>query len=287
MARVYGKWVAKETVECAVLGTYELKYRYVDGELCGVRIDLNGKRYRSFGGYTPFDNAKGFWQAIKETAVASVEHDEDGEVVLVKYAQESTEPTQTALEVAQVESTVESTEQSTEANGETTEYVFDIPTYVASMIKDNASEIETMQDCLEFIKTLESLSWADEINGKVVTFANDTCEIGVCENYAVLRSWCKKVTKKKGGVTKGFKVYGRDGHRQRESFSPSCKYDWSDGDDIRIVELINSDKTGTNDYSIIRITRNTEQEVMDELEGQLYDGIFENSRYGKVEEILK
>ena len=86
-------------------------------------------------------------------------------------------------------------------------------------------------------------------------------------------------------VTRAWKIYGAEGHRQRESFCESYKYDLSDGENIRIVEVENSDKTGTNDYSIIRITRNTSEECQKELEGQLSDGIFENSRVGVVEEI--
>lgn len=87
-------------------------------------------------------------------------------------------------------------------------------------------------------------------------------------------------------ITRAWKVYGRDGHRQRESFSKSYKYDFSKGENTRIIEVENSDKTGTNDYSIIRITRNTAEECDRELSGQLSDGIFENSATGKIEEIL-
>ena len=86
-------------------------------------------------------------------------------------------------------------------------------------------------------------------------------------------------------ITKAWKVYGADGHRQRVSFRSSAKYDWSEEGNIRIVELLNADKTGTNDYTIIVITRNTEAECKDELEGQLSDGFFEDSRYGRIEEI--
>lgn len=68
-------------------------------------------------------------------------------------------------------------------------------------------------------------------------------------------------------VTKSYKVYGVDGHRQRESFNDSYKYDFSEGDEIRIIEVENSDRTGTNDYSIVHITRNTIEECQkDELE---------------------
>lgn len=85
--------------------------------------------------------------------------------------------------------------------------------------------------------------------------------------------------------TMAWKVYGAVGHRQRESFCPSYRYDWSEGDNVRIIEVENSDKTGTNDYSIVRITRNTADECWHEMNGQLLDGIFENSRVGVVEQI--
>ena len=86
-------------------------------------------------------------------------------------------------------------------------------------------------------------------------------------------------------VTRTYKVYGENGHRQRESFCDSYKHDFSDNGKTRIIEVFNSDKTGTNEYSVIRITCDTLFEVESELEGQLSDGIFESSRVGKVEEI--
>jgi hypothetical protein len=86
-------------------------------------------------------------------------------------------------------------------------------------------------------------------------------------------------------VTKSFKVFGAPGHRQRESFGSSYKLDFSEGDDVRVIEVENSDVTGTNDFSVIRITRNSAEECLRELEGQLSDGIFENSRTGAVVEI--
>lgn len=61
-------------------------------------------------------------------------------------------------------------------------------------------------------------------------------------------------------VTRTWEVYGNEGHRQRESFNESHIHDFSEGDDVRIIELINEDKTGTNEYSIIKITRNTAQQ---------------------------
>lgn len=87
--------------------------------------------------------------------------------------------------------------------------------------------------------------------------------------------------------TRAWKVYGAiGGHRQRESFCESYKYDFSNEEDgIRIIEVENADKTGTNEYSIIRITRNTAKECELEFRGQLFDGVFENSRVGVIEEI--
>ena len=85
--------------------------------------------------------------------------------------------------------------------------------------------------------------------------------------------------------TKAWKVYGMEGHRQRESFNPSYAYDWTEGENVRKIEVENSDKTGTNRYSIIRITRNTAEECERELDGQISDGIFENARVGEIVEI--
>lgn len=86
-------------------------------------------------------------------------------------------------------------------------------------------------------------------------------------------------------VTMSWKVYGAEGHRQRESFCDSYKYDFSKPGDVRIIDVENSDKTGTNDYTIVHITRNTETDCKAELWGQITDGIFENSRVGEVVQI--
>ena len=87
-------------------------------------------------------------------------------------------------------------------------------------------------------------------------------------------------------VTRSWKVYGAEGHRQRESFGKSRRFDFSEGDDIKIIEVDNSDKTGTNDFSIIRISRNTAEECEQTLMSQITDGVFENSRVGAIEEIF-
>lgn len=94
----------------------------------------------------------------------------------------------------------------------------------------------------------------------------------------------------KGGlfmaVTRIWKVYGSEGHRQKESFSDSYKYDFSnDSEGTRIVEVLNSDITGTNKYSVVKITRDSYEECDDEFWGQVSDGIFENCATGEIVEI--
>lgn len=86
-------------------------------------------------------------------------------------------------------------------------------------------------------------------------------------------------------ITRTWKVYGMDGHRQKESFNDSYRYDFSKDGDVRIIEVENADKTGTNDYTLVRITRDTAKHCEEELEGQLTDGIFENYRTGRIEEV--
>ena len=86
-------------------------------------------------------------------------------------------------------------------------------------------------------------------------------------------------------TTRAWRVYGSDGHRQRESFNDSYTWDFSKGEETRIIEVQNADITGTNEFSIIKITRNTAEECQAELDGQISDGIFENSKVGRVEEI--
>lgn len=88
-------------------------------------------------------------------------------------------------------------------------------------------------------------------------------------------------------ITRAWKVYGEEGHRQHESFFKSYEVDCSEKGFSRIIKVENSDITGTNEYSIIRITRNTAQECQEELDDQLSDGAFECSKVGKVVEITE
>lgn len=80
-------------------------------------------------------------------------------------------------------------------------------------------------------------------------------------------------------VTVTYRVFGRDGHRQRASFGKTYSFTTFEG--VRIKCLC-SDTTGSNYYVDVVITAKDCSTAMDEMEKQLSDGIFENCRYGKV-----
>ncbi len=86
-------------------------------------------------------------------------------------------------------------------------------------------------------------------------------------------------------ITKTYKVYGATGHRQHQSFTPSVLWDFSTEEHTRIIDIRNSDKTGTNDYTIVAITCDTAEACENEIWGQVSDGYFENARVGNVEEV--
>lgn len=90
-------------------------------------------------------------------------------------------------------------------------------------------------------------------------------------------------------VVRSFRIWGADGHRQRESFCESFTQDmsaWTIGrPGVRWMEVCNADLTGTNDYTIVTLVRPSAAEIDQEMRGQLSDGLFENSRYGLVEEL--
>ena len=80
-------------------------------------------------------------------------------------------------------------------------------------------------------------------------------------------------------ITKTYRVYGAEGHRQRVSFMESdCFRTWRGS----IVDMRNAGKTGTNEYTELQITADCEEDCLDTLRGQVSDGIFENSRTGKI-----
>lgn len=85
---------------------------------------------------------------------------------------------------------------------------------------------------------------------------------------------------------RAWKVYGAEGHRMKESFGKSSYLDCSNKyDGVRIISVWREDILNTNEYVIVVIERNTEEECLDEFRGQLSDGVFENCRTGIFEEI--
>lgn len=84
-------------------------------------------------------------------------------------------------------------------------------------------------------------------------------------------------------LEKKWKIYGIEGHRQSASFGKSRKNVKTWGGVY--FDLLNSDITGTNDYTILIVRAETEKLCRAELYAQISDGIFENCRVGKIEEI--
>lgn len=81
-------------------------------------------------------------------------------------------------------------------------------------------------------------------------------------------------------MTKTYKINGKN-----IGTGESVRYDWTEGDNVRIVEVKRVDQTESNDYVIFTITRNTSEECEAELNGQISDGVFENEDVEKVEEL--
>ena len=87
---------------------------------------------------------------------------------------------------------------------------------------------------------------------------------------------------------KAFRVYGKGAHRFRGSFFETRSLLLS-GVPYVIMDVINSDITETNDYSILKFTSmfgelsNEEFEHMAEV--QAYDGIFECCAIGNIVEV--
>ena len=82
------------------------------------------------------------------------------------------------------------------------------------------------------------------------------------------------------GFHKAWKIYGAEGHRQRESFFPSKFFDFSENEKIKMISVLNADLTNTNEFSVLAITANTEKDCDTCFVGQIDDGIFENSAVG-------
>lgn len=78
-----------------------------------------------------------------------------------------------------------------------------------------------------------------------------------------------------------FRVYGQEGHRQAKSFGRSRTWVLENGDWIHFAC---ADETGTNAYTEVQ-TR-ISGHASDFLKGQICDGFFEDSRVGKVMEVI-
>lgn len=87
-------------------------------------------------------------------------------------------------------------------------------------------------------------------------------------------------------VTKAYKVYGRDGHRQGASFLASVDYEIRKKDTSVLIIIENSDLTGTHNYSLVTIIAESAEECRDTLDAQISDGYFENYHVGRVVEIV-
>lgn len=81
-----------------------------------------------------------------------------------------------------------------------------------------------------------------------------------------------------------YRVWGKDGHRQKASWQRSVKFTTYDG---YTIETWCFDKTGTHDYIDIEVSRMhcKASDLYDEMQTQLDDGILECCNYGKIEKL--
>lgn len=82
-------------------------------------------------------------------------------------------------------------------------------------------------------------------------------------------------------MTKTYKINGKG-----IGTGESVKYNWTEGENTRIVEVKRADQTGDNNSVIVKITRNTAEECEAELNGQISDGLFENEKVEKITEVI-
>lgn len=80
-------------------------------------------------------------------------------------------------------------------------------------------------------------------------------------------------------TTACFKIYGDEGHRQKESFNPSHKIKNVDTDAL----VLNFDKTGTHEYSTLIVNANSLNECYQSMLAIISDGTYENCIVGKIE----
>ena len=77
-----------------------------------------------------------------------------------------------------------------------------------------------------------------------------------------------------------FRVFGKDGHRQRASFGESFKFGPFGGS--AYVECLCEDRTHTNEFVDVILTGDSFKCCADEFNSQLSDGIFETCAVGKI-----
>ena len=77
-----------------------------------------------------------------------------------------------------------------------------------------------------------------------------------------------------------FRVFGKDGHRQRASFGKSFEFSTFGGD--AHIECVCEDRTLTNKFVDVIIMANSLECCVNELNAQLSDGIFESCAVGKI-----
>lgn len=77
-----------------------------------------------------------------------------------------------------------------------------------------------------------------------------------------------------------FRVFGKDGHRQRTSFGDSFEFGTLGGS--AHIKCLCEDRTLTNKFVDVIITADSFKRCAYELNSQLSDGIFESCKVGKI-----
>ena len=77
-----------------------------------------------------------------------------------------------------------------------------------------------------------------------------------------------------------FRVFGKDGHRQRASFGESFEFGIFGGS--AHIKCLCEDRTHTNEFVDVIVTADSFKRCADELNAQLSDGIFESCAVGKI-----
>lgn len=81
-----------------------------------------------------------------------------------------------------------------------------------------------------------------------------------------------------------YRIWGKDGHRQKASWQKSVKLTTYDG---YTIETWCFDRTGTHDYVDMEVTADlvSPADLYEEMQTQLDDGIFECCNYGNIEKL--